>query len=333
LAPDLPTFAWVQDAARHLDGRAVVTPLLECPELSARLGGRILVKAEMLQRTGSFKFRGAWNRIGRLSLAERAHGVVAWSSGNHAQGVAAAAALAGCKATIVMPKDAPAAKIARTRDLGATIVLYDRYRESREAIGQGLADAQGAVIVPPYDDPYIIAGQGTIGLEIDRQAQGSAIDAVLVPCSGGGLSSGIALALSEVRPQTRVWVAEPNGFDDTHRSLAAGRVVENSGDQKTICDALMAPRPGERPFALLSRFQAGAACASDSEVRQAMRFAFEHLKLVVEPGGAVALAALLAGRIETKGKTIVAVLSGGNVDAALYREAIAAEPGLTPSPS
>ena len=315
-ADTLPTFADVEEAAERLQGQAVLTPLLESEELNRRCGGRILIKPEVLQRTGSFKFRGAYNRISRIPEAERPKGVVAYSSGNHAQGVAAAAARLGLPATIVMPADAPAIKLRNTRALGARVLTYDRYREVREEVAARVQAESGAAIVPPYDDPHVIAGQGTIGLEIMRQAEalGPRPEAVLAPCGGGGLTSGIALAVRHLSPETAVYAVEPEGFDDTTRSLAGGARVSNDSSSRSICDALLAPTPGRLTFALNSRLGTRGLAVGDEAVREAMAFALRHLKLVVEPGGAVCLAALLSGSFEAAGRTLVIVLSGGNVD-------------------
>ena len=325
----LPAVDDVLDAARRLRGAARTTPLLRSGALDSRVGGRLLLKAEPLQRAGSFKFRGAWNRMSRLSAAERARGVVAWSSGNHAQGVAAAAAALGTRAAIVMPRDAPRAKIAGARALGAEIRFYDRRGESREEIGAALAAERGAPVVKPYDDPDVIAGQGTVGLEAAAQAAqlGLVPDLALVPCGGGGLVAGTALALRARVPGIAVHPVEPAGFDDTARSLAAGERLANAPDARSICDALLAPEPGALTFALNRAQLAPGLVVSDEEARAAMRAAFHHLKLVVEPGGAVALAAALAGRVDCRGRTVVVVLSGGNVDADAFRAALAGDGG------
>lgn len=311
-----PGFDDIAAAARRIAGHAVVTPLLESPVLSQRVGGRLLIKAEVLQVTGSFKFRGAYARLSALSEAERARGVVAWSSGNHAQAVAAAARLLGIGAVIVMPADAPAIKIGNTRAQGAEIVLYDRWRESREAIGQAIAAERGAIIVPPYDDAGIIAGQGTLGLELAAQAEalGARLDHVLAPCSGGGLVAGIALALERLSPGTVVHSVEPRGFDDTARSLAAGRRLANEPGGESICDALLAPMPGAVTFPIHQRLLGPGLVVEDAATETAMAEAFTRLELVVEPGGAVALAAALSGRFDCRGRTVAVVLSGGNVD-------------------
>lgn len=325
----LPTVDDVLDAARRLRGAARVTPLLRSDALDSRVGGRLLLKAEPLQRAGSFKFRGAWNRMSRLSAAERARGVVAWSSGNHAQGVASAAAVLRTRAAIVMPRDAPRAKLAGARALGAEIRLYDRRSESREEIGAALAAERGAPVVKPYDDPDVIAGQGTAGLEAAAQAAqlGLVPDLALVPCGGGGLVAGAALALRARAPGIAVHPVEPAGFDDTARSLAAGERLANAPGARSICDALLAPEPGALTFALNRAQLAPGLVVSDDEARAAMRAAFRHLKLVVEPGGAAALAAALAGRVDCRGRTVLVVLSGGNVDAELFREALDGDGG------
>lgn len=323
---DLPTFADIEDAAKRLAGVAVRTPLLQVEALDEAANGRVFVKAECLQRTGTFKFRGAYNRISRLSDDERLRGVVAFSSGNHAQGVAAAAKLAGCSAIIVMPADAPAIKIARTRGYGAEVVLYDRFNESREAIAAKIAGDTGAVVVPPFDDPYVIAGQGTVGLEIVEQleAVGAAADVLICPASGGGLMAGVALAFEAKSPKTALYCAEPAGFEDHALSLKAGERVSITPTTASLCDALMSPSPGAVTFPINQARLAGAVAASDNDVLTAMAFAFEHLKLVIEPGGAAALAALLAGRVALNGQTAVIVASGGNVDPATYVRALTA---------
>jgi threonine dehydratase len=310
----------VEAAAARLRGVAVRTPLLESEALNARVGGRILVKAECLQRTGSFKFRGAYNTISQI----QAPAVVAYSSGNHGQGVAAAARLLGKTATIVMPADAPAIKVERTRADGAEIRLYDRTRESREAIGAEIAARTGAALVKPYDDPRIIAGQGTAGLELAEQAneQGARLDAALIPCGGGGLIAGCSLALSQLCPGIEIYAVEPAAFDDTRRSLAAGLRVANPPGGRSICDALLVPTPGELTFELNRRLLAGGLAVGDEDALRAMSFAFRHLKLVVEPGGAVALAALLSGRFDARGRTVAIMLSGGNVDPELFALAL-----------
>lgn len=316
----LPSFADIEQAALRLAGRAVRTPLLESPLLNELVGGRVLVKAESLQLAGSFKFRGAFNRISLIPPQERASGVVAISSGNHAQGVALAARQLGLPCLCVMPSDAPAVKIANTRAYGAEIHLYDRTTEDREAIGRRIVAERGATLVLPFDDRAIIAGQGTIGIELVEQATalGAALDSVLVGCSGGGLATGIATALAALSPQTKIHTVEPQGFDDMARSLASGTRQRNEAMAGSLCDALLAPTPGEIPFAIGRRLLAPGFTVSDDEVRAAMRAAFHHFRLVLEPGGAAALAALLAGRHQARGRTVAVIASGGNVDAALF---------------
>lgn len=314
----------IDAAARVLAPYAIRTPLLSSPALDERLGAKVFFKPEVLQRTGSFKFRGAFNKLSSIPQAARDGGVVAFSSGNHAQGVAAAARILGMRATIVMPADAPVSKRERTKGYGAEVVLYDRDREDREAIAREIAGKRGATVVPPYDDPKIIAGQGTVGREIaeDLAAMSISPDIVVAPASGGGLIAGIATAVKARFPQAAVMCAEPKGFDDHARSLRAGHREAHDANGRTICDALMALIPGEITFAINGRLLSQGVVASDAEVGTAMAFAFRELKLAVEPGGAVALAALLAGRIDVRGKTIAIVLSGGNVDADLFAKLI-----------
>ena len=320
----LPSFADVEDAAARLAGEAYPTPLVRSEALDAACGGRVFVKAEGLQRTGSFKFRGAYNRLSRLTEDERRRGVVAFSSGNHAQGVACAARLLDLPAVIVMPADAPAVKLEATRDYGAEIVTYDRFTESREAIASRIAAERGAVVVPSYDDFHIIAGQGTVGLETAREleAAGAQADVLLCPGSGGGLIAGIGLAFAALSPETALYVVEPSGFEDHAVSLAAGEPVTVKPAHPSLCDALLAPRPGDLTFALNQPRLVGALAVSDGEALEAMAFAFRHLKLVLEPGGAVALAALLQGRLRLEGRTAVVIASGANVDAAVFRQAL-----------
>ncbi len=312
----LPSYEGVLDAVRRIDGVAVRTPLIESPALNERIGGRVLMKAETFQRAGAFKFRGAYNRISRLDEDERRRGVVAFSSGNHAQGVAAAAKRVGTPAIIVMPADSPAVKVEGVRSFGGEVRFYDRWRESREEIGAAIAAERGSVLVPPFDDPFVIEGQGTTALELLDQAD-APLDQLLCGASGGGLIAGINLVMAECSPDTRVFAVEPEAFDDTARSLAAGERVGHPQGAPSICDALMAPMPGKLTFPINRRLS-GALTVADAEVAEAMAFAFRHLKLVVEPGGAVSLAALLAGRIEGGDRTTALVLSGGNVDPALF---------------
>ena len=314
----------IDAAARVIAPFAVRTPLLSPSVLNERMGTRIFLKPEMLQRTGSFKFRGAFNKLSSIPLEKRSGGVVAFSSGNHAQGVAHAAQLLGMQATIVMPADAPLSKRERTKAYGAEVVLYDREREDREAIARDIAGPRGATLVRPYDDPYVIAGQGTVGREIseDMAALGMTPDIVVAPASGGGLIAGVATAIKARYPQAMVMSGEPEEFDDHARSLRAGKREAHGAKGRTICDALMAAIPGEITFSINSQLLAQGITASDAEVGLAVGFAFRELKLVVEPGGAVGLAALLAGRIDVTGKNVVIVLSGGNVDADLFARLI-----------
>lgn len=316
------TAADVRDAARRIAGAAVRTPLLEFAPLNERVGHRVLVKFEGAQHTGSFKFRGAYNRLSRIPDADKPAGVVAWSSGNHAQGVAAAARLLNMPATIVMPAGAPAIKVANTRALGAEIVAYDRYTQSREEIATALSKERGAVLVPSFDDPHIIAGQGTAGLEIMEQASdaGAAIGQLLVCCGGGGLVAGIATAIKDVQPDVAIYSVEPQAFDDTARSLASGQRETVPSDARSICDALLAPSPGELTFPINKALLAGGLSVTDDQVRAAMRFAFQSMKLVIEPGGAVALAAALEGLAPPADGATVVVVSGGNVDPDAYAD-------------
>jgi len=315
----------IDAAARVVAPFAVRTPLLTFPVLNERVGSRVFLKPEMLQRTGSFKFRGAFNKLASIPQDKRSGGVVAFSSGNHAQGVAAAAKILNMQATIVMPADSPVTKRERTKSYGAEVVLYDRDRDDRAAIASSIASKRGATLVPPYDDPLVIAGQGTAGREIaeDMAALGLTPDIVVAPASGGGLIAGVATAVKARYPQAQVIVAEPAGYDDHALSLRVGHREAHAVAPRTICDALMAMMPGELTFAINSKLLANGVNASDEEVGAAVAFAYRELKLVVEPGGAIGLAALLAGRIDTKGKNVVIVLSGGNVDADLFAKLVA----------
>jgi len=314
----------IDDAAKQIAAVAVCTPLLESPTLNRLLGGRILVKAEMLQRTGSFKFRGAYNHISRISGGDRARGVVALSSGNHAQAVASAANLCGITARVVMPAGAPEVKVARTRSLGAEVISFKGSRDELEAFAFELAEKNGSIMVHPFNDFLIMAGQGTIGAEIAQQcaALNVAPDTVLVPCSGGGLVAGIATALESSLPAAEIFAVEPEGFDDTRRSLLAGERLANEPGAPSICDALLVPRPGELTFAINRCRLAGAFAIPDEESEKAMTALFSHLRLVAEPGGAIALAACTSGAYACSGRTIVVVVSGGNVDSARFAAAI-----------
>ncbi|MEP0357072.1 MAG: threonine/serine dehydratase [Paraglaciecola sp.] len=314
----------IKEAADRIATQAVRTPIIESAQLNADTGARVLIKAECLQRSGSFKFRGAYNRLSQLSQAQRRAGVVAWSSGNHAQGIAAAAQILKIPATIVMPLDAPEIKMQKTKEYGAEIVTYDRYTQSREDIGKALSKERGATLVPSYDDHHIITGQGTVGLEFLEQslALGYEIEQLLVCCGGGGLIAGTASAFSQLSPDTAVYSVEPDSFDDHKRSLISGTRESNAPDARSICDALLAPEPGSMTFPINHALLTAGLSVSDAEVRDAMKYAFSTLKLVIEPGGAVALAAVLAGKLDVKGKTVGVVVSGGNVDPVVFSESI-----------
>ena len=307
---DLPKFEDVVAAADRLKGYAVRTPLLNYWDLDELLGCRIFIKPEVLQRTGSFKFRGAYNRLVQLNETERRAGVVAFSSGNHAQGVAEAARILGIEATIVMPSDAPASKIEGTRRRGGKTVLYDRATGDREAISRSLAAEKGAVLVPSYDDRHIIAGQGTAALELCQEL--SELDAFLCPLGGGGLMAGSVLALRATFPTIEIIGVEPDAFDDHRRSLLAGERVTHPPGARSICDAIQTPIPGRLTFAINKPNLAAVVTVSDKEVEAAQAFALQNLKLVVEPGGVVALAALLTGKLATRGRRVGLILSGGN---------------------
>ena len=314
----------IDAAAARLQGHARRTPLLSSPFLDDIAGRRVLVKAECLQHTGSFKFRGAWSAVSALPPAQRAKGVIAFSSGNHAQGVALAARQHGIPAVIVMPEDAPRVKTMNTRALGAEVVLYDRATEDRDAIGAALAAERGLTLIKPFDEPLVIAGQGTTGLEIAEQAREEGVEAaeVLVCCGGGGLTAGIALALAARAPGLRARPVEPAGFDDTARSLAAGRRLRNAALTGSVCDAIITPEPGEITFPILQRLCGPGLVVTDDEALHAMVLAFTRLRLVLEPGGAVALAAALFRPDALSGPAVIAVASGGNVDADLFRDAL-----------
>lgn len=314
----------IEAAAERLKGHARVTPLLSSPFLDEIAGRRVLVKAECLQHTGSFKYRGARSALSALPEAKRQRGVIAYSSGNHAQGVALAARQFGVASVIVMPSDAPRMKIDNTRALGAEVVLYDRATEDRDAIGAAIASERGLTLIRPFDEPEVIAGQGTCGLEIAAQAAelGVTEAEVIVCCGGGGLTSGIALALEAHAPGMRVRPAEPEGFDDVARSLASGRIERNARSSGGLCDAIVTPQPGELTFPILKRLCGPGLVVSEDEAQTAMAQAFARLKLVAEPGGAVALAAALSHGDEIRGDTVIVTISGGNVDRAVFLRAL-----------
>ena len=325
----MTTIALIDAAAARLKGHARRTPLLSSPFLDAIAGRRVFVKAECLQHTGSFKFRGGWSAVSALAPEIRARGVIAFSSGNHAQGVAWAAKLHGVPSVIIMPSDAPALKIDNTRALGAEVILYDRATEDRDAIGARLAAERGLTLIKPFDDREVIAGQGTTGLEIAEQAAEVGVTRadVLVCCGGGGLTSGIALALEARAPGLRARPCEPAGFDDVARSLASGRIERNATLTGAICDAIITPQPGNLTFPILRRLCGPGLVVTDAEALHAMALAFLRLKIVLEPGGAVALAAALFRRDQIAGDAVIAVASGGNVDAAQFRAALDLLPG------
>ncbi len=322
----LPVADDVYAAADRLSDHVVRTPLLRCEALDQRTGGTVLLKAECLQRTGSFKIRGATNRLLQLSDDEKEKGVVAWSSGNHAQGVAAAAQLLSISAKIVMPTDAPKIKIEGTKAFGAEIVFYDRATEDREAIGRRIAKDEGRVLVPSYDDPFIICGQGTVGVELAQQTNelGLKLDDVLVPVSGGGLIAGVGLAVKYVFPDANIYTVEPEGFDDHRRSLDTGQRQTNTSQAGSLCDALLAPTPGELTWAINRNQLAGGYTVNETDVLAAMAFARKHINVKLEPGGAAALAAVLNGMHRTNKRCVAVVLSGGNVDEETFNRALSA---------
>lgn len=316
--------AAIRAAAGRIAGHVRRTPLLSSPALDALAGRRVLVKAESLQVTGSFKARGGWAAVSALAPESLERGVIAYSSGNHAQGVAWAAAAHGTTAVILMPSDAPASKIEGTKALGGQVVLYDRASTDRDALGAGLAAERGLTLIPPFDHVEVIAGQGTVGLELAGQAAEAGVGAadVLIPCGGGGLSAGTALALEAEAPGLRVRTVEPEGFDDAARSLVSGRRERNPRTAGSLCDAILSPQPGELTFPVLARLAGPGLVVSDAEAMLAVALAFRHLRLVLEPGGAVALAAALFRADEIAGDAVIVLASGGNVDAERFAEAI-----------
>ncbi|MAM11855.1 MAG: pyridoxal-5'-phosphate-dependent protein [Rhizobiaceae bacterium] len=320
-----PTIDDILEARRTLEGVAVRTPLLRSEKLDAMTGARVFIKCENLQRTGAFKFRGAYNCLSRLDRAAFPGGVVAYSTGNHGQAIATVGRMLGIAATIVMPADAPAIKISKARENGARVVLYDRQTQSREQIAAEIAEKSPVAIVPPGDNPLIIAGQATVAAEAFEQAGDVAIDAVMVPCGGGGLSAGTCLAARAAPSRAEIWAVEPKDFDDTRRSLATGKREVNRALGGSICDALLAPTPAELPFSINREGLAKVLVASDLEVMRAIRYAFEELRLVAEPGGVIALAALLSNPEAVRGKTVIVILSGGNVEPAIFTRALNAD--------
>lgn len=317
-----PTIADIRAAHERIRPHIVRTPLLRADVLDEAVGGSVFCKAECLQGTGSFKLRGALNHMLSLTEEEKERGVVAYSSGNHAQGVARAAKIVGVHAAIVMPADAPEAKRARTARDGAEVILYDREKESREEIGAALAKERGAKLIPPYDHVVTMAGQATVGIEIAEDIPGP-VDQVVICCGGGGLAAGVTLAVHAHDPDAQIVVAEPEGFDDFGRSLVLGERVANERLSGSICDAVLTPTPGELTFPILQRAGAIGAVVSDEDALDAMAFAIKELKVILEPGGAVALAAVLSGKVDTKGKRTAVMLSGGNADLTILSRALA----------
>ncbi|AHM05072.1 Threonine dehydratase, catabolic [Roseibacterium elongatum DSM 19469] len=314
----------IRQAAVALRGVVIRTPVLENPDVNAMLGGRLLLKAETMQRTGAFKIRGAYHRMLGLSGTERARGAVTYSSGNHALGLARAAQLLGSSAVIVMPDDAPGAKMAAVRAMGAEIVTYDRDSQDSADVVAGLIAETGRVEVPPSAHPQVLAGAGTAALELLEDA--GPLDAVLVPCGGGGLTAAMAITMAEAAPDTQVFAAEPALFDDTRRSLLAGGRVPNPKGRRTICDAIMTPIPGELTFSINGRHLAGGVTATDAEVRDAMRFAYDHFRIVAEPGAVVGLAAILNGQVPVAGRSVATVITGGNIDPARFADLLSPSP-------
>lgn len=318
----------IRAAAKRLHGHARRTPLLSSPFLDDIAGRKVYVKPECLQHTGSFKFRGGWSALSGMDPEKRSHGVIAYSSGNHAQGIALAARMHGVPSVIVMPSDAPALKIENTKALGAEVVLYDRDSEDRDEIGARLAAQRGLTLIKPFDDPLVIAGQGTTGLEIAQDANSLGIQNadILVCCGGGGFSSGIALACAADAPTLRVRPVEPEGFDDVARSLISGKIERNATTSGNICDAIITPQPGDLTFPILHRLCGPGLTITENEALRAMAQAFLRLKLVAEPGGAAALAAALYRPNDITGDAVIVTVSGGNVDPAQFAQALATLP-------
>ncbi|MEX0279840.1 MAG: threonine/serine dehydratase [Arenibacterium sp.] len=326
----MTSIAMIDAAAARLEGHARRTPMLTSPFLDEIAGRRVLVKPECLQHTGSFKFRGAWSAISALDEATRQKGVIAFSSGNHAQGVAAAARMHGISSAIVMPADAPKLKIDNTRALGAEVILYDRGSEDRDVIGAQLSEERGLTLIKPFDEPQVIAGQGTAGLEIAEQARALGVEQadVMVCCGGGGLTSGIALALEARAPDMRPRPVEPERFDDVARSLKSGQIERNEAMSGGLCDAVLTPSPGDITFPILKRLCGPGVVVTEDEALRAMVLAWLRLKIVLEPGGAIGLAAALFHGAETQGDAVIAVASGGNVDAVVFQQAMDAHSDL-----
>ncbi|MGQ7938563.1 threonine ammonia-lyase [Paraburkholderia sp. D1E] len=324
LSYQTPVAKDVLDAAAQLRDVAIDTPVVRSDLLDEITGAKVFVKLESLQHTGAFKFRGAYNCLSRLDRHDCPDGVVAYSTGNHGQAIATVGRMLGIATTVVMPSNAPANKVEKARIAGAQIVRYDRERQSREAVAAELATRGRFAVVPPGDHHHVIAGQGTVALEALARLGQDALDAIIVPCGGGGLSAGTCLAVEAAGSRAQVWAAEPAEFDDTRRSLASGNREANPAGTTSICDALLAPIPAELPFSINSQRLSGVLTASDHAVMQAMAFCFEAFRVVVEPGGAVALAALMTDPVAAslRGKRVLVIASGGNVDAALFASAI-----------
>ncbi|WP_411816011.1 threonine/serine dehydratase [Hyphococcus sp. DH-69] len=318
----------VMRAAERLKGKAIRTPLIESVVLNEAVGGRVIIKPEVLQHYGSFKFRGAYNLLSQLAPEARERGVIAWSSGNHAQGVAFAAKLLGINATIVMPEDAPKIKAENVKRLGANIVTYDRYTEDREEVARPIIEKYGLAIAPPFDHPHTIEGQGTMALETfeDALERETDLDSFIICCGGGGLTAGSALALEAVSPDTEVWISEPEHYDETWATIRDGKPQIADVSRWTLCDAIATPQPGKLTLPIMERLVRGGVAVTESDIRAAMIFAFQNLKLVVEPGGAAALAAILSGKFDGRGKTTAIVLSGGNVDPAIFSAILDGQP-------
>ena len=314
----------IKNAQATLNGHIVATPLLQAPLLNAQLGARIFIKPECLQKTGSFKIRGATNRIKNLRGDEAARGVVAFSSGNHAQGIACAAKEADIKATIIMPEDTPNIKLSNTKQYGANVITYDRYTQDRLVVAEQVVNETGGILIPPFDDPFVMAGQGTVGLEIADQLKSINIepDYLMVPVGGGGLLSGTSVGFEHSFPEGQIYGVEPENFDDLTRSLASGKIEKNNLNARSICDAILTNSPGQLTFPIIKKYVSGGLTVSDDQAMAAMKTAYEHFKIVCEPGAAVGLAAILNEKLDIKNKNVVIVISGGNVDLALFQQAL-----------
>ena len=321
----IPTVMDIKAAADRLKGKVMHTPILESTQINEQLGFRLLLKAESLQRTGSFKFRGAYNKISQIPIDKRSKGVIAYSSGNHAQGVAASAKLFGLPSTIVMPSDAPNIKIENTIGYGADVVYYDRKNDNRIEIADRISNETGGLIIPPYDDPDIITGQGTIALEVIEQIKklGTKLDILIGPSSGGGMMSGCSLVINKHNPAVRLYCVEPEYYDDIGRSLEIGRRVRVQTKKQSICDALLVETPGELTFQILNKLNVKGLVCSEEDTLNAMLVAFKVFKIVLEPSGAISLAAALINKESMKGKTVLVICTGGNVDPTFFNNVLA----------